>query len=306
MRSDLGRTEAILVSNNFEDWGVAKELVALGQSVRNSSGIHGHGGPWPAGGDDIDSMIVFQPPLRSGHQLVSSSDFLLGFVMVHRMDCPHISLPRNKTTCYESQLVMSTDPTNPASWRAVFPPEPSSLGFIPLGQPGSFDSNYVAATLRPFVHPNRSRIQLYYLGNNMGDELAQTPRDADGIGLAEIGPDGWAGYVTPSSKHSSAVITSWHKPEADSLSLVLGCDGTVANFGACGTATVTVLDGHTARPLGTPSLPVSPVAGSFSAPIHVTWLNASGLREGQTVALHIELTRHAVVYSFSYGRSLVL
>ena len=87
-------------------------------------------------------------------------------------------------TCYESQLAISTDPTDPSAWRMLFPPRNDSVGFIPLGKPGSFDSNYIGASMYPFMHPNRSRgIQLYYLANTMGDVLPDAD-DYDSIALA--------------------------------------------------------------------------------------------------------------------------
>ena len=74
----------------------------------------------------------------------------------------------------------------------------------------------------------------------------------------------------------------------------------------CGTAIVTVLDGATAAPLGPASAPAVPVAGGFSAPIDVQWAGGSGgggggLRQGARVALRIDLTGAAHVYSFTYS-----
>ena len=97
MRQDLGRTEAIVLSDNFVDWKELQELVPLGQSVRNVSGLRGHGGAWPGGGDDVDSMVVFRPPMLPGHKLVGSPDLLLSMVFVHRVDCPPSNPPRNRT-----------------------------------------------------------------------------------------------------------------------------------------------------------------------------------------------------------------
>ena len=98
MRADLGRTEAVVVSDNFVDWKEVQELVPLGQSVRNVSGLRGRGGGWPAGGDDVDSMVLFKPPMLPGHKLVSDTpDFLLSFVFVHRVSCPESTPPRNRT-----------------------------------------------------------------------------------------------------------------------------------------------------------------------------------------------------------------
>ena len=186
IRQDLGRTEAIVVSDDFINWKELQELVPLGQSVRNVSGLRGHGGMWPGGGDDVDSMIMFKPPMLPGHQLVSDSgpsDLLLSLVFVHRVDCPPSKPPRNRTRgcsksnglpgcdrnmCFESQLAMSTDPTDPDSWRTLFPPTNTSAGFIPLGSPGELDSNFIAASQSPFMHPHRSKIQLYYMGNTFG------------------------------------------------------------------------------------------------------------------------------------------
>ena len=125
-------------------------------------------------------MIVFAPPLLPGHTLVSETpDFLLSLVFVHRVSCPPSHPARNRTRvgdrnmCFESQLAMSTDPTDPNSWRTIFPPTNDSRGFIPLGAPGELDSNFVAAAQSPFLHPNRSRIQLYYMGNTFGDALPE-------------------------------------------------------------------------------------------------------------------------------------
>ena len=53
--------------------------------------------------------------------------------------------------CFQSDLGMSTDPTDPNSWRTVFPPTNDSAGFIPLGAPGELDSNFVAASQSPFM-----------------------------------------------------------------------------------------------------------------------------------------------------------
>eukprot|EP01052_Picozoa_sp_SAG31_P023039 SAG31_NODE_1866_length_7025_cov_2.554017_7_plen_510_part_00 len=295
MRHDLGRTEAVVLSDNFEDWKDLFELEKLGQEVRNTTGILGRGGPWPAGGDDIDSMVAFKPPMLPGHTLVSeSADFLLSFVSVHRVSCPHSQPPRNHSTCYEAQLAMSTDPIDPESWRMVFPPAVRALGFIPLGEPGSYDSNYVGAATKPFLHPNRSRIQLYYLANTMGDVLPEPViRDYDSIALAELGVDGWAGY----SGDNTSVSTTRHAAEGDELTLVLGCNH---NLG-CGNVSVTVLDGTTAKPLGPRSLPVRPIAGAFSAPVDVRWSGPSGLARGKSVVLRICIAGNAAVYSFTYG-----
>eukprot|EP01043_Picozoa_sp_COSAG02_P064437 COSAG02_NODE_9422_length_2221_cov_3.222432_3_plen_398_part_01 len=320
IRQDLGRTEAIVVSDDFINWKELQELVALGQSVRNASGLRGHGGMWPGGGDDVDSMIMFKPPMLPGHQLISDSgpsDLLLSLVFVHRVDCPPGNPPRNRTRgcsmsnglpgcdrnmCFESQLAMSTDPTDPDSWRTLFPPTNVSAGFIPLGDPGELDSNFIAASQSPFMHPHRPKIQLYYMGNTFGDALPN-PTDSDSLMLAEIGIDGWAAYScnTSSNDHQvqyCSVRTTAHVPEGSHLGL--GCDQHQQQQqqhhhhhhhhhqhqqqqqqqqagGRCSSAsvTVTVLDGDTMQPLGSPSKPLTPAAEAFSAAVIAQWSTSS-------------------------------
>ena len=307
MRTDLGRTEAVVVSDNFIDWKEVQELVPLGQSVRNVSGLRGRGGAWPGGGDDVDSMIMFKPPMLPGHQLVSGTpDFLLSLVFVHRVNCPESNPPRNRTVtgdrnmCFESQLGMSLDPTDPDSWHTVFPPTNDSVGFIPLGNPGDLDSNLIAASQSPFMHPNKSRIQLYYIGNTFGDALPE-PADSDSLMLAEIGVDGWAGYSCEANS-TATVITTRHVAEGAKLTLVLDCNDADAGLDvACGSASVTVLDGTTAAPLGPNSKLLRPTASAVSAPMDVVWSAASSLTPDKPVVLRIDLVGSVSVYSFTYS-----
>ena len=111
---------------------------------------------------------------------------------------------RHAIATAETQLVSSASPTDPASWVPVFPPEPP-LGFIPLGAPGTFDSNYVAAAERRSYTPTAPEFRSTTLETTWVTSL-RTPHDADGIGLAEIGLDGWAGYATSGAGSAPAVV----------------------------------------------------------------------------------------------------
>jgi len=196
--------------------------------------------------------------------------------------------------------------------RTVFPPTNESLGFIPLGNPGELDSNLIAASQSPFMHPSSPKIQLYYIGNTFGDALPERG-DSDSLMLAEIGVDGWAAFVCEGNSVNSAtaVVTSTvHVAEGDRLALVLACysDGYVAGLSndaaparPCGSASVTVLDGITAAALGPPSKPVFPTSGEVSAPVDVQWTGSSGLSQGQRVALHVDLRGPVGIFSFTYS-----
>ena len=130
MRHDLGRTEAVVVSDNFVDWKELQELEQLGESVRNVTGLLGHGGAWPGGGDDVDSMVLFKPPMLPGHQLVSASeDFLLSIVMVHRVSCPDSNPPRNRTRVGDRNMCAYLSPLHV-----------SISGFVELCRPGCTSS----------------------------------------------------------------------------------------------------------------------------------------------------------------------
>jgi hypothetical protein len=256
-------------------------------------------------------MVVFKPPMMPGHKLVSDAkDLLLSMVFVHRVTCPPSNPPRNRTRvgdrnmCYESQLAMSTDPTDPDSWRTVFQPTNESVGFVPLGNPGELDSNFVAASQSPFLHPNRPRIQLYYMGNTFGDALPE-PADSDSLMLAEIGIDGWAAYSCDANSTGCSAITTQHVAEGEHLTLVLDCDGHGVGTAsvACGSVSVTVLDGATSAPLGPASKPVSPSPGAVSTPMDVAWSAGSGLTAGKSVALRINLAGSVGAYSFTYATS---
>ena len=165
------------------------------------------------------------------------------------------------------------------------------------------------------MHPNSSKIQLYYIGNTFGDALP-TPFDSNSLMLAEIGVDGWAAYVRDGSNAGTAdtvtIYSTGHVAEGDRLTLVLAChagdndellSNVAVHVAACGSASVTVLDGISAAPLGPTSEPVFPTSGEVSAPVDVGWSGSSGLSRGQSVALRIDLEGNIGVFSFTYSNS---
>lgn len=163
------------------------------------------------------------------------------------------------------------------------------------------------------MHPNSSKIQLYYIGNTFGDALPE-PADSNSLMLAEIGVDGWAAYVSEGGNAGTTdtvtVYIAGHVAEGDHLTLVLAChagdkrellSNAAVHAAACGSASVTVLDGISAAPLGPTSKPVFPTSGEVSAPVDVGWSGSSGLSRGQSVALRIDLEGTIGVFSFTYS-----
>jgi hypothetical protein len=102
-------------------------------------------------------------------------------------------------------------------------------------------------------------------------------------------------------------------PDGAHLALVLGCDQQQQQqqaTGGCSNAsvTVTVLDGDTMQPLGSPSKALTPPAGSFSAAVDVQWSasSVSGLgQQGRRVALQFALRGPIELYSFTYSATPV-